>query len=67
MHHVSITPTPREGEWLRPSHCESSSCVEVLSWADRVFVRNYGGNVVGFSLDEWRAHVAAVKAGEYDF
>lgn len=52
--------------WRRPSHCESSSCVEVLQHDEKMFVRGPGGNVVGFTLAEWREFIVAAKVGEYD-
>ena len=53
--------------WLRSSHCDTGSCVEVHIAPDRVLVRNsqQPDVVVEFDPAEWRVFVAGVLDGEF--
>ncbi len=56
--------------WMRSSFCSTSNCVEVARRDATLLVRDSkdpAGHVLAYSLDEWRAFVSAVKAGEFDF
>lgn len=52
------------------SFCHSGGCVGVTAAADEIVVRDtkQGPDAPGlrFTLDEWHAFVAGVKAGEFD-
>ena len=53
-----------EYEWQRSSRCASSSCVEVASRADRVYVRDSKHpeqQPLEFERDTWRAFVEHLK------
>lgn len=53
--------------FYEPTRCESNTCVEVDIAHDGVEVRsslNRARSVV-FTLDEWRAFIAAVRDGKY--
>ncbi|WP_030161575.1 DUF397 domain-containing protein [Glycomyces sp. NRRL B-16210] len=50
--------------------CESSTCVEVASFANLVLVRDSKdpeGPVLSFSQIEWQEFIAGVKQGVFDF
>jgi hypothetical protein len=56
--------------WVRSGRCESSSCVEAVSVADSVLVRNStdpSGPVLRFTEEEWIAFVGGVRDGDFDF
>lgn len=62
-----------KGVWKKPDRCEPNggNCVEVqLTPGGSIWVRNSRqgatGVVLSFDKDEWEAHLAAVRAGEYD-
>ena len=62
-----------KGVWKKPGKCEGNggNCVEVQLTPDgSIWVRNSKqgatGVVLSFDKDEWEAHLAAVRAGEYD-
>ncbi|MEV7005899.1 DUF397 domain-containing protein [Streptosporangium sp. NPDC051022] len=52
------------------SGCNNGNCVEVAAEHGRVGVRDgkdHGdGPVLSFTLEEWRAFIAAAKNGEFD-
>jgi hypothetical protein len=60
--------------WKKPGRCEGNggNCVEVdhKTTPGTVYVRDSKagdeGSIFEFDYDEWEAHLAAVKAGEYD-
>jgi hypothetical protein len=55
-------------DFVRSSHCHSSSCVEVCRGEETVLVRDGkdpDGPVLRFTLEEWRAFVLGVKADEF--
>lgn len=60
--------------WQKPGRCEPNggNCVEVdhTTTPGAVYVRHSKlgdeGPVFEFDADEWRAHLDAVKAGQYD-
>lgn len=61
---------PIVDEWKKSSFCESSGCVYVavaeIDSGQVVHVRDDYGPFLTFSLEEWDAFVAGVKAGEFD-
>ena len=60
---------PLGGTWQRSSRCVSAGCLEARRVGDLVHLRNSrhpDHARVLCDLDEWRAFVAAVKAGEFD-
>jgi predicted secreted Zn-dependent protease len=61
----------KEDEWVRSSECDAGSCVEVLVDDNLIFVRSSEAGQLGpaaqfFTVLEWRAFIAGVKAGEFD-
>lgn len=52
-----------EVEFRRSSFCGESSCVEVVRVRDG---KQTFGHILEFTVDEWSAFVAGVKAGEFD-
>jgi hypothetical protein len=53
----------------KSSRCASTACVEVDLTGTTVLARhskNPDGSVLEFTPDEWRAFIAAAKAGEFD-
>jgi hypothetical protein len=58
----------RELLWHKSSYCNSSSCLEVARDGDRILVQGSteGGPTLQFSLDEWKAFLAAAHDGEFD-
>lgn len=57
-------------EWRKPSDCESASCVEVAFVPDPnggVLIRTALHVSISATRQEWEAHIAAVKRGEYDW
>ena len=53
--------------WRKSSQCTASNCVEVMADGQTVLVRDSkSGQVLGYAVDEWRAFVDGVKAGEFD-
>ena len=57
-------------DWRKPSVCRADEpmCLEVAGWAGSVALRatHSPDDVTVVSRDEFAAHIAAVKAGEYD-
>lgn len=55
--------------WRRSSVCATSGCLEVRHSDGLVLVRDSkdpDGPVLRYTLEEWDAFVAGVKAGEFD-
>ena len=57
--------------WRRSSRCSgaASSCVEVAMGDDFVTIRDSkvaGSPVLRFTVEEWRAFVHGVRAGEFE-
>lgn len=54
--------------WHRSTFCDSGACVEVMTEADAVQVRNSAdpGFPLVFTKDEWNAFIAGVLEGEFD-
>lgn len=52
-----------KNKWIKPSQCQSGSCVEIFhgNAGDLVYVRK--GT---YNADEWREFIKAVRAGEFD-
>ena len=53
--------------WRKPSKCANTECVEVAQDGSMIAIKI--GDAVGFrraTRDEFRAFIAAAKAGEYD-
>lgn len=49
--------------------CADKSCVEVAAAGDEILVRDSkdpDGTVLRFTLDEWTAFTAGVRAGQFD-
>lgn len=59
--------TPRH--WRKPSRCNHNACLEVAGTAGGVDIRDSkhpGGPVLSFTREEFAAHIAAAKQGDYD-
>ncbi len=55
--------------WLRSTASGGGNCVEVSISSNSVFMRHsqsQHGSVLKFSLAEWEAFLAGVRAGEFD-
>jgi hypothetical protein len=53
--------------WRRSSFCSKGGCVYVARDGDHIHIADHpGGPAMRFSIDEWTAFVAGVKAGEFD-
>jgi hypothetical protein len=57
--------------WRRTSYCTgaASTCVEVAIGAQMVTVRDskvLASPILRFTIDEWRAFVRGVRAGEFE-
>jgi hypothetical protein len=57
--------------WRRSSYCSgaASTCVEMASDGQVVAIRDSkvpGGPVFRFTVEEWRAFVRGVRAGEFE-
>lgn len=53
--------------WIRSSYCSDNACVEVARIGDRVYVRSIEiARPLDFSLTEWEAFAAGMKAGDFD-
>jgi len=55
--------------WRKSRYCNSSSCLEVARYRDRVLVRDSkdrDGPTLEFSLSEWRAFLLGVRDGGFD-
>ena len=55
-----------EVAFRRSSFCSGGNCVDVAIETHRVELRDTADRRVVYSLEEWRAFVAGVKAGEFD-
>ena len=56
-------------QWRRSSQCDSGSCVEVAHIDRTIAIRDSkhtDGAVLTFTLAEWAAFLAGVRAGEFD-
>jgi hypothetical protein len=54
-------------EWRRSSFCSKGGCVYVARDGDHIHIADHpDGTAMRFSIDEWTAFVAGVKAGEFD-
>jgi predicted secreted Zn-dependent protease len=56
-------------DWRRSGFCANSGCVEVGMKGSQVVVRDsklLSSPVLAYTVDEWRAFVAGVKAGHFD-
>lgn len=54
--------------WQKSSFCGNTACVEVALAGDEIAVRdskNATSPVLKFTVDEWQAFVAGVRAGEF--
>jgi len=64
--------TKDQGErWVRSRYCSgaNSMCVEVTLGVDQVGVRDAkasAGPVLLFSVEEWRAFVRGIRAGDFN-
>jgi hypothetical protein len=59
----------RDEGWRRSSFCSNSTCVQVAGRGDVVAIRDSkvtDSPVLQYTIDEWRAFVEGVKAGEFD-
>lgn len=60
----------RHTVFRRSSYCAAGTCVEVaLDSGEEVMVRDgkqAAGATLRFTVDEWEAFIAGVKAGEFD-
>ena len=58
-----------EVRWLVSSFCHDGGCAQVKLFGDMVHLRDTERphEVVTVSIESWRAFVAGVKAGEFDF
>jgi len=57
-------------KWRVSSFCAEADCVAVAALPDRdVAIKDTkeGGHLLRFSQQEWRAFLAGVRAGEFDF
>jgi hypothetical protein len=57
------------GTWRKSSYCDIADCVEVKIDNDSIRIRQSGnttGPLLSFSVQEWRAFVEGVRAGEFD-
>lgn len=57
------------GAWIRPT-CDTGSCPEIYisSLRDGVMLRSTRNpeQMVVYTMDEWRALVTAIRAGEFE-
>jgi Domain of unknown function (DUF397) len=56
--------------WRTSSFSDSGTCVEIAKVDDHIAVRhsrNTDGTVLIFTVEEWRAFVAGVREGEFDY
>jgi uncharacterized protein DUF397 len=56
--------------WTRSPRCDSNACVEVADVDGAVVVRNSkkpAGPTLAFSREAWKAFLAGVKHGDFDF
>lgn len=55
-------------DWRRSTFCNWGNCVEVAPHPDGATIRNSTRPDVtlAFSVDEWAAFLAGVRAGEFD-
>lgn len=66
---MSKTVQHETGEWRKSSFSAQTNCVEFRRIEDGVEVRNSkrpSEATIRYTIDEWRAFVAGVKAGEFD-
>jgi hypothetical protein len=55
--------------WYSASRCANGECVEVASRDAAILIRDSkdpAGAVLTYSVEEWAAFIAGVKAGEFD-
>lgn len=52
--------------WKQSSFCGSNACVRVRMKEGLVLVRDTSETEVSFTIAEWKAFVAGVRAGEFD-
>ncbi len=58
-----------DGQYHVSTSCSGGTCIGVALTEDAVTVADHAdpdGAVLRFGLDEWRAFLAGVKAGEFD-
>jgi Domain of unknown function (DUF397) len=58
-----------EPAWRKASLCFSGECVEVSAQDGMVLMRdskNPRGDVLHYSVDDWRSFVWAVQSGQFD-
>ena len=55
--------------WYRSNACADSSCAEVAMSCDEVLVRNSQrpNEVTRFTIEEWKALTAGIRAGDFPF
>jgi predicted secreted Zn-dependent protease len=60
--------SPHPTQWRRGSSCQNGACVEVAAIGEMIAVRNSAApdEVVLISRENWRAFIAAIKAGAFD-
>lgn len=64
-----MIPPIEQATWRRSSLCVNAGCVEVGAAGGHVLVRDSKADaspVLVYTVDEWRAFLAGVKAGEFD-
>jgi Domain of unknown function (DUF397) len=60
---------PVESAWRKASFCGSTECVEVARRGDVIMLRDSSqpnGDMLEYTVEEWRFFVRNVKAGEFD-
>ncbi len=60
-------PTQRQAGWRKSSFCQSGECAEVLTEDGEIRLRSTRApaDVVSFTVAEWQALIAGVKADEF--
>lgn len=64
-----MTESIHEVTWHRSSACADGSCLEIARSGGEMFLRNNQrpNEVTRFTIDEWEAFTAGVKAGDFPF
>jgi Domain of unknown function (DUF397) len=65
---ASVPMTQRQPAWRKSTFCQSGECAEVAADDGEIAIRSTRApsDVVRFTVAEWQALIAGIKAGEFN-